>query len=102
LQFVGVADIAIRHHLAALRITRPDDIVDAVHVLKKSGETLEAIGQFGGDGIEIDATALLEVGELRDLESVEHHLPTDSPCPERGGLPVVLFKLDVMLAEIDT
>jgi hypothetical protein len=69
--------------------------------LQKADEPLEAIGELSGDQIEIDAAALLEVGELRDFEAVEHDLPADAPGSERRGLPVVLFKLDVVLAEID-
>ena len=53
-------------------------------------------------GIEIDATALLEVSELRDLQAVEHHLPADAPRAQRRRFPVVFFELDVMLAQINT
>jgi hypothetical protein len=40
---------------------------------------------------------LLEVGELRDLHAVEHHLPADAPGAERRRLPVVLLEADVVL-----
>ena len=53
------------------------------------------------DRVEVDAAALLEVGELRDLEAVEHHLPSDAPGAERGRLPVVFFELDVVLAQVN-
>src|SRR5581483_9585328 len=44
---------------------------------------------------------LLEVGELRDLEAVEEHLPADAPRAERRRLPVVLLEADVVLARVD-
>ena len=44
---------------------------------------------------------MLEVGELRDLEAIKHHLPSDAPCAERRRLPVIFFKLDVVLAQVN-
>src|SRR5262249_58192743 len=49
----------------------------------------------------VDATSLLEVGELGDFEAVEHHLPSDSPCAKRGRFPIVFLESDVMLPRID-
>ena len=45
---------------------------------------------------------MLKVSELGDLETVEHDLPTDAPGAEGGRFPVVLFELDIVLAEINT
>ena len=52
-------------------------------------------------GLEVDAAHLLEVGELGDLQAVEHHLPADAPRAERRRLPVVFLEPDVVLARLD-
>jgi hypothetical protein len=51
--------------------------------------------------MQIRSAALLKVSELRNLKAVEHHLPANSPGPQRGRLPVIFFKLDVVLAKIN-
>ena len=79
----------------------PDDVVDGIDILEEGGDALEAVGEFGAHGVEIDAAALLEVGELGDLQTVEHDLPADAPGGKRGRFPVVLFKLDVVAGEVD-
>ena len=53
------------------------------------------------DRRQVDAADLLEVGELRDLLAVEHHLPADAPGAERRRLPVVLLEADVVLPRVD-
>src|SRR5947209_6606073 len=93
LKFFLVADIAIVNWLAAVRVTRPDDVINAVYVLKKSADALQPICEFGRDGIEVHAAALLEVGELRDLQAVKHHLPANAPRAQRRRLPIVFLKL---------
>ena len=62
---------------------------------------LEAVGELGRDRRQVDAADLLEVGELRDLEAVEQHLPADAPGAERRRLPVVLLEADVVLPRVD-
>ena len=64
-------------------------------------DALQAVGELGADGVEIESAALLEVGELGDLQAVEHDLPADAPCAARGPLPVVFFKLEVVVLEVD-
>ncbi len=54
-----------------------------------------------GNQFEIDAAALLEIGELRDFEAVQHHLPAHAPCAERWILPVVFFEFQIVFAEVD-
>ena len=68
---------------------------------KNCGDAFEAVGQLGRDGVEVDAAALLEVGELGDFEAIEHDLPADAPCAEGRRLPVIFFELDVVLAQVD-
>src|ERR1700722_20603863 len=79
----------------------PSDVINRRYVLKKSRDTLQAVGDLGADGIEIQPTALLEVGELGDLEPVQHYLPADSPRAEGRSFPVVLFKANVMILQPD-
>ncbi len=64
-------------------------------------QPLEPVGDLGGDRREVDASRLLEVGELRDLHPVEEDLPADAPGAERRRLPVVLLEADVVTLEID-
>src|SRR6266403_1138624 len=89
------ADVAVSF------VRGPAQGVDALHTLEERANAFEAVGEFDGDGVEVDAAALLEVGELGDLETVEQNLPADAPCAERRGFPVVLFKTNVVLLEVD-
>jgi hypothetical protein len=79
----------------------PANVVDAFDVLQEGADALEAIGDLDGDGVEVDTAALLEVGELGDLQAVEKDLPANAPGPKGRGFPIVLFKANVVLAEID-
>ena len=101
LLLVGEANISILHFPARDRIARPDDFVNRIYVLKKRAQTFQSIRKFGGNWIEIDAAALLKICELGDFQAVQHHLPSDTPCAERGRLPVVFFELDVVLAQVN-
>src|SRR5262249_44280651 len=85
LQLVLKTDIAIGE------VGRPGDVVDAVAQLEEGREALQTVGELGGDEVQIDAAALLEVGELRDLQAVEHDLPAYAPGAEGGRFPVVFF-----------
>ena len=64
-------------------------------------DALEPVGQLHRDRRQVHAAGLLEVGELRDLEPVEQHLPADAPRTQRGRLPVVLLEADVVAGRID-
>src|ERR1700723_3832485 len=101
LLLVRQTPFAILHFPARFRVARPYNVVDRIHVLQERAQALQSVGEFGGDGIEVDAAALLEVGELGDLQAIEHHLPSDAPRAESWRLPVVFFELYVVLAEVD-
>src|SRR5580704_7663465 len=92
--------LVLKTHLAIADAGRPLDVVDAVDILQECDDALEAIGELGGDEVEIESTALLEVGELRDFHAVEHDLPADAPGTQRWRFPVVFFELDVVLGEV--
>ena len=69
--------------------------------LQEHRDPFQAVRDLTGDRGQVHSSDLLEVGELRDLEAVEHHLPADAPCAERWRLPVVFFEPDVVLTGID-
>src|SRR5216684_4104712 len=89
------ADVAVSF------VRGPTQIVDALHALKKRADALEAVSELHGDGIEIDASALLEVSELGDLKTVEQNLPADAPGAQGRRFPVVLLESNVVLLEVD-
>ena len=93
-------DVAIGHG-RAVRQVAPYDVVDRVHALGVHGDALETIGDLDGNRVDLDATNLLEVGELRDLHAVHPHLPAKAPGAQRGALPVVLDKADVVLGGVE-
>src|SRR5712664_3691500 len=88
-------------NVAVSLVRGPAEVVDALHALKKRANAFEAVGEFDGDGVEVDAAALLEVGELGDLETVQQDLPADAPRAERRRFPVVLFETNIVLLEVD-
>src|SRR5580658_2214378 len=91
LQFLGQTDFAVGGHISSCGIARPDNVVDRINILQKCGDAFQAVGDLAGDGVKVDAAALLEVGELRDLKAIQHNLPADAPGAERGRLPVVFL-----------
>ena len=93
--------VAVFHHASRLRIARPHDVINRIDILQERCDALESIRQFSADRKQIDAAALLEVSELRDLQAVEHDLPAHAPCAQSRSFPVVFFKLDVVMAQVD-
>src|SRR5260370_41020144 len=69
--------------------------------MEERADTFEAIVKSDGDGIEGDAPRLLEVRELGDLQTIQQHLPADPPRAEGGRFPVVFFKTNVVLFQVD-
>ena len=84
-----------------LHAAAPLEVEDVVDPLQEHRDALEAVGDLARDRRQVDAADLLEVGELRDLQAVEQHLPADAPGAERRRLPVVLLEADVVLPRID-
>src|ERR1700722_9348264 len=95
LHFLQVPDFTIGD------VTGPYHVIEGVDVLQESGDALQPVGDFGRDGIEILAATLLEVGELGNLQTVEHDLPAHPPGPQGRRFPVVFFKLEIMLAQVN-
>ena len=94
-------DLFAQPHLAVLHAAAPLEIEDVVDLLQNHRDALEPVGQLRADRRQVDAADLLKVGELRDLETIEQHLPADAPRAERRRFPVVFFEPDVVGARID-
>ena len=91
--------VAVGHGRAVGQIA-PHQVVDRVDALGVHGDTLQAIGDLDGHGVDLDAAHLLEVRKLRDLHAIEPDLPAKTPGAERRALPVVLDKADVMVVGV--
>ena len=87
-------------HGRAVGQVAPHQVVDGVDALGVHGDTLQAIGDLDGHGVDLDAAHLLEVRKLRDLHAIEPDLPAKAPGAERRALPVVLDKADVMVVGV--
>jgi hypothetical protein len=98
---LGLLHLLAVPHGAVLHVGAPFEVVDAVDALQRHRDPFQPVGELGGDRRQLDAARLLEVGELRDLEAVEQHLPADSPGAEGRRLPVVLLEADVVLPRVD-
>ena len=99
LHLVLVEHIAIGH--GAERTVGPDQVVDRVDTLQVHGQALEAIGDFTGDRVALDAADLLEVGELGDFHAVEPDFPAQTPGAEGRRFPVVLHEAHVVHRGVD-
>src|SRR5579875_1757874 len=87
--------------IGILYTRRPLDLIHAVDVLQKRDNALESISDLGRNEFQIHTAALLEIGKLRDLETVEHHLPANAPSSQRWRFPVIFFELNIVFAKID-
>ncbi len=97
----AVLDFLAQEHVAVGVAAVPIDIPDGIDTLHVHGDTFQAIGELDGDGVEVEAAELLEIGVLGDLLAVEPHLPAQPPGAEGGALPVVLDEADVVLFAFD-
>ena len=64
-------------------------------------DPFEPIGQFRRNRGQLETAGLLKVGELRNFQTVEHHLPADTPGAQRRRFPVVFLEADVVLPRVD-
>ncbi len=76
-------------------------VVDVVDALDIHGQTLQPVGQFARDHIDLDPAHALEIGELGHLHPVAPDLPAQPPGPDGRILPVVLNEADVVQFRID-
>src|SRR5712671_507563 len=89
-------------NVALALVLRPAELVAALDPLQARADPLKSAGQLARDGIQVNSTTLLEVGELGDLEPIEQDLPTDPPGAQGRRLPVVFLKPNIVLLEIDS
>jgi len=88
-------------HIAVSHAVSPLKVVDVIHLLQIHRNTLGTIGDFAGNRIERNPADFLEVRKLRNLHAVEPDFPSQPPGAERGGLPVILHKPDVVFFGVD-
>ena len=93
--------VAVGHGRAVGQVA-PHQVVDRVDALGVHGDTLQAVGNLNGHGVDLDASHLLEVRKLRDLHAIEPDLPAKAPGAKGRALPVILDKADVMVVGIQT
>src|SRR5947209_17699855 len=79
-----IAHVTVINRLPALRVTRPDYVVNAVHILKESSNALQTVSEFCRDGIKVHAAALLKISEVGYFQAVDHNLPANDTRPQRG------------------
>ncbi len=102
LKVVGaMLHLAAQVDVAIGQLIPPLDIGNGAHALEHHDDPLQPVSDLHGDGIEIQAACLLEIGVLADLLAVEPDLPAQPPGAQGGGFPVVLHKADVVLRYID-
>ena len=87
--------------VAVLLPPAPVHVEHVVDLLQEHRDAFHAVRELARDRRQVDAADLLEIGELRDLRPVEHHLPADAPGAKRRRLPVVLLEPDVVVARVD-
>ncbi len=88
-------------HFSVAAVTRPPKIEDVIDVLEIGGDTVQTIGQLDRDGIQVDCAALLKIGELGDLQSIQQNLPANSPRSKRWRLPIVFLKTNIVFGKLD-
>jgi hypothetical protein len=96
-----LVDFLLEPHLPVLHAAAPFQVEDVLDALQEHGDALEPVGDLAGDRVQVHAADLLEIGELRNLQPVEQHLPADAPGAERRRFPVVFFEADVVLPRVD-
>ena len=103
-QFITVHRLLILIFMPYITVShavRPYQVIDIILFLYVHGDTLQTVSDFHGHRMLIDTADLLEISELRDFHAVQPHFPTDPPGAERGRLPVILDKADIMLLRHD-
>src|SRR5690625_470877 len=80
----------------------PDQVINTFYPLQIHSQTLDAVCNLARGRHAIEAANLLEIGKLRDLHTIEPDLPTQTPGPEGGVLPIILDEAYIVLLGIDT
>ena len=101
LEVVGrLLDFVLVINVAVGQAFRPGQVEDVFDALQVHGQAFDAVGDFAGDRLAVDAADLLEVGELRHFHAVHPDFPAEAPGTERRVFPVVLDEAHVVLLEV--
>src|SRR5580700_8269932 len=76
-------------YLAISHSWRPAHVEHVIDALQIRRDAIESVGELHRNRVEILPAALLEISELRDLLTIEQHLPANSPSAQSRRLPVV-------------
>src|SRR5208283_1884258 len=68
-------------------------IIDSLQV---HCDPFKTVGDFERNGLDVNASDLLEVGKLGDLHAVEPYFPSKTPGPERRRFPIIFDKTDIV------
>ena len=88
-------------NVAVGQAVRPFQVEDVLDTLQVHGQTLKTVGDLTGNRFAVDATDLLEIGELGDFHAVHPDFPAEAPGAERRVLPVILDKADIVLLQVE-
>src|SRR5579864_7040315 len=79
-------------YLAISHRWRPAHVEHVIHALQIRRDAIESVRKLDRNRVEILPAALLEISELRDLLTIEQHLPANSSSSQSRRLPVVFLK----------
>ena len=91
LYLVGVENVTVGD------VANPLDIEYVFYALDIHSQTLQAVRDFNGYRLNVNAAHLLEVGELGDFHTIQPNLPAKAPSAQSRRFPVILYKADIML-----
>ena len=83
-------DVAISYSVHPFNIKNIFDALD-IH-----SQTFQTIRDLNRDRFHVDTANLLEIGELRDLHTIQPDLPAQSPGSQSRRFPVILNKTDIV------
>ncbi len=92
--------VAIEHAAVAVQ-TVEIQIVDVVDALAIHRQPFQPVCDLSRDRIAIEASNLLEIGELRHFHAVAPHFPAKPPRAKRRAFPVVFDKTNVVLERVN-
>ena len=98
-------DLVLMEHIAVGHLAEGaigvHQVIDRIDALQIHGQAFQTIGNLARHRIALDATDLLEIGELGHFHAVQPDFPAQAPGAQGGRFPVVLDKTHVMHAGID-
>lgn len=96
----GLLHLVLVEHVTVAQAVGIDQVVHRFLALQVHGQALQAVRDFAGGRLAVNTSDLLEVGELGHFHAVEPDFPAQAPSAQRGVLPVVFHKADVVFLQI--